>query len=418
MDIKEDSKRNRISNIRILKEFGPGLITGAADDDPSGVATYTIAGAQFGYKYLWLAWLTWPLMASVQMMCAHISLASQKNLVAAVSEKFSRKMIFILVIALFIANTLNVAADLAAMADALEVLTGHRSFLFVVSIGFILTTAMIFLSYRTIARLLAWLTFFLFAYVFTALKVDTNWSALRGGSLQMNMPTTGAEWAMIVAILGTTISPYLFFWQSFQEMEEIRERPQFNFSAVKRFRRWDILFGTFISNLVMYFIIWTAAGSLHASGTTSIESSKQAALALEPLLGSSALLVYTIGILGVGFLAIPTLVGSASLAIADVLHLESGLNKKWKQAKAFYLLLVLSMILAIGLDFIDLNPIRALFYSSIVNGLLSPILIVVCLFVAKDKAIMNGKCISRTTMTVSTVAAIVMTLAAVGMFVF
>lgn len=414
---KTDFDKNN-SPVQFLREFGPGIVTGAADDDPSGVATYTIAGAQFGYGLLWTAWLTWPLMASVQMMCAHISLASRKSLTNALMLRFPRRIVFVIVFALFLANVLNAAADLSAMADALEVLTGHNSFYYVIAIGVILIAAMIFLTYRTIARILTWMTFFLIAYVFTAMKVNTDWSQLAKGTLGFQWPKSSTEWATIVAILGTTISPYLFFWQSSQEVEEIATSPNFNFEKTKIFRRWDVLIGTFVSNLVMYFIIWTAAGSLHHAGITNIESSKQAALALEPLLGSSALLVYTIGILGVGALAIPTLVGSASFAVADVLKWNSGLGKKWSQARAFYIFLCFSMICAIAIDFIKLNPIKTLFYSSIVNGLLSPVLILACLLVIKDVKIIGDRPINKLGFIMVSLTAGVMIFAAIGMFVF
>ena len=418
MSAGQGSSKKIYRHVQFLHEFGPGIVTGAADDDPSGVATYTLAGAQFGYRLLWTAWITWPLMASVQMMCAHITLATRGSLTDALMQKFSRKSVGVLVAALFCANILNVAADLAAMADALGILTGYNSFLNVVFIVIGITGAMIFMSYRSIARTLTWMTFFLLAYVFTALKVDTNWSQLVAGTTSFHLPETSSEWAMLVAILGTTISPYLFFWQSSQEVEEIRESTKFNFDAARIFRRWDILLGTLASNLVMYFIIWTASGSLHAAGIVNVESTKQAAQALEPLLGSSALLVYTLGIFGVGLLAIPTLVGSASLATADLFHWQSGLNKKWGQARAFYIFLIFSMLVALVLDFFEFNPLRALFYSSVVNGVLSPILIIVCLVVAKDFKIMNGHILSRCATGFVAMTAVVMILAAVGMVIF
>lgn len=414
---KQTNKQKSPSAIHLLDDFGPGIVTGAADDDPSGVGTYTIAGSQLGYSLLWTAWFTWPLMASVQLMCAHISLASQKSLTEALLLKFSRKTVGAIVFALFFANVLNVAADLSAMGDALEILTGQTSIVYIVVIGLILTGSMIFLSYRAIARALTWMTFFLFAYVFTAMKVTTDWNQLFLGTFSIKWPSSSAEWAVLVAILGTTISPYLFFWQSSQEVEEIQTNPNFNFSKIKARRNWDVLLGTFVSNIIMYFIIWTSAGSLNAAGITNLETSKQAAEALEPLLGKSALLVYTIGILGVGMLAIPTLVGSASLAVANVFKWESGLNKKWYQARTFYLFLIFTMLSAMAMDLLNMNPIRALFYSSIFNGVLSPILLFICLAIARDQKIMNEKPVGRILLTMVSLTALIMTFAALGLLI-
>ncbi|WP_168196561.1 NRAMP family divalent metal transporter [Bdellovibrio sp. ZAP7] len=404
--------------LRTIKNFGPGMVTGAADDDPSGVATYTIAGALYGYKFLWTSWLTWPLMACVQMMCADIALASEKSLTEAIIQKYSRSLAAPVIFALFTANILNVAADLSAMADALAILTGHPSLLYLVLTGIIVTASIILFTYRTIARTLTWLTFFLLAYVFTAMKVETNWEQLIKGSFYFRPPESSAEWSMIVALLGTTISPYLFFWQSSQELEELRTNKNFDYANVKRLRKWDILLGTFISNLIMYFIIWTAAGSLHASGIFNIENSAQAARALEPLLGHASLVVYTIGILGVGMLAIPTLVGSSSLAVADLFRWQSGLNKKWNEAQAFYSTLCLGMCIAIILNLFQFNPIKALFYSAVVNGLLSPVLIVLCLLVSRDSNIMKNRPLGKPTALLASLTALVMLCSAVGMFLF
>ncbi len=401
----------------MLKELGPGLVTGAADDDPSGVATYTIAGAQSGYQLLWVALVTWPLMASVQLMCAHISMASQLSLTNAFLKKFSRKTVMILVLALFVANMLNVAADLSAMADAVGLLTGYNSAIYVIVFGCAITAAMILLTYKQIARVLTWMTFFLLAYILTALQTKTDWSALRHGTFGPSWPQNKADWSIIVALLGTTISPYLFFWQASQEIEEMHKKKFFNFKLTEKIRNIDILLGTFISNLIMYSIILTAANSLHANGITNIESSRQAAQALEPLLGSAAVFCYTFGLLGVGLLAIPTLVGSASFAVAEIFHWQSGLDKKWYQAKAFYMFLTVSMIVAMGIDFAKINPIKALFYSSILNGLLSPVLIIACLLVATDKALMNKKMLSPVSKFLVFITALLMTLAAAAMFI-
>lgn len=416
------TKKTFNRSIHVLKDFGPGLITGAADDDPSGIATYTVAGAQSGYGYLWTALLTWPLMAAVQFMCSHISLVTKESLTNTFLKKYPKWIVFLLINALLIANTLNVAADLSAMADALSLLTGTNSFLFVIALGGLITVAMIFLNYQQIARLLTWMTFFLMAYIFTAFKSDVNSTELLKGTLIPHWPVNNTEWATLVAILGTTISPYLFFWQSSQEVEEIRQKESgehgFNFAKIRVIRKFDILLGTFVSNLVMYFVILTAASTLHSHQITDIETTKDAALALEPLLGKSAVLCYTLGILGVGLLAIPTLVGSASFAIADFFKWTSGLDKKWDQAKSFYLFLSGSMVVAILIDIVHINPIKALFYSSIVNGVISPILILACLFVVRDRNLMLRQSMGKVAQVLIAAAAFLMILAAGGMFIF
>src|ERR1700730_3942489 len=306
---------------RFLSSLGPGVITGAADDDPSGIATYSIAGAQHGLALLWTACLTWPLMAFVQMMCARIGMVTGRGLAGALHHKFPRPVILIAAIALFAANSINVGADLSGMADAAEMLTNINSHIYVIVFGIGISLATIFFLYQQIATILKWLALVLFAYVITGFIIHPNWKLVAHATFIPNWPKSHEQWGMLVAILGTGISPYLFFWQASQEVEE--DKAKGRRMLVQRFgatkgeittRKIDIDLGTFFSNLVMFFIILTTALTLHAPGITNIQTSKDTAEALEPLAGKFAATLFTLGVIGVGLLAIPTLTGSAAYA--------------------------------------------------------------------------------------------------------
>lgn len=405
--------------------MGPGVITGAADDDPSGIGTYTTAGAQFGTTFLWTALLTWPLMAAVQMACARIGMVTGEGLASALERKFPRPVLIIFCFALFIANTLNVGADLSAMADAAEMLVNGSSHVYVIIFGVVIAWATIKLRYFHIAKVLKWLAIFLFAYVITAFIIEPNWKEVLIDTMTPSIPTGKAQWSILVAILGTTISPYLFFWQASQEVEEEkasgRDVVEKRIGATKKeilIRKYDIGIGTFFSNVVMYFIILATALTLNRHGLTNIETSKQAAEALVPIAGRFASLLYTIGLLGVGFLAIPTLTGSAAYALAETFGWDQGLDEKVNKAKAFYAVIAVSTLFAIIFDFFDFNPIKTLFYSAIVNGLLAPFLLVGIFVVIRDKNLMKGQPSSKLGQTVVGLTTLLMFGAAIGMFVF
>jgi len=410
---------------RMLSALGPGLVSGAADDDPSGVATYSITGARLGTELLWTAWLTWPLMGAIQMMCARIGMVSGRGLAGAMRQKFPRALLVVFSLALLVANTINIAADLAGMADAAEMLTGVNSHFSVIFFGVGIAVATIRLRYYQIASILKWLALALFAYVIAAFQIGPRWAdVLRQASLP-RLPSGPESWAALVAILGTTISPYLFYWQAAQEVEE--EKAMGRRMLVERRgatkkeladRRLDVGVGTLFSNLVMFFIILTTALTLHAHGITNIETSRQAAEALKPIAGEGAAFLYTVGIIGVGLLAIPTLSGSAAYAFAETFGWKSGLDQKLKNARYFYGIVVLSTAAGIAFDFFDVNPIQALYWSAIVNGLLAPFLLVAILIVASDRKIMCGQPSSRLSRTVVAITTLVMFAAAVGMFVF
>ena len=408
----------------LLKSLGPGIITGAADDDPSGIATYSVAGAQLGTKLLWTALLTWPLMAAVQVMCARIGQVTGQGLAANFKLRFPRWLLLGFVIALLIANTINIAADLAGMADAAAMLSGINSHWFVIAFALLISWATVRLPYQQIANVLKWLVLVLFAYPITAFVVGANWGQVLRATLVPSLPHSRVEWATLVAILGTTISPYLFFWQASEEVEEEKSEGRSSL-ALRRgatpeeleLRNIDVGVGAFFSNMVMFFIILTTAITLNRHGIVNIETSRQAAEALRPFAGNFAATLFTLGIVGVGFLAIPTLAGSAAYAFAETLGWRQGLNKKLKQARWFYALILVSTAAGVGLDFIGVNPVKALYWTAVINGLLAPFLLVAILIVAADKKLMHGQPSSRLGWIVVALTTIAMFAAGVAMFV-
>lgn len=408
----------------LLKSFGPGVITGAADDDPSGIATYSIAGAQLGTKLLWTALLTWPLMAAVQMMCARIGKVTGQGLAGNLKQRFPSWLLAVFVMALLAANTINIAADLAGMADAAEMLSGVNAHWFVVIFALLISWATIRLDYHEMANVLKWLVLVLLAYPITAFVVGADWNRVARDTLVPSMPHTRDEWSTLVAILGTTISPYLFFWQASEEVEEEKAAGQTTLAKRRgatpeelELRNVDVGIGTFFSNVVMFFIILTTAITLNRHGITHIESSRQAAEALRPLAGRFAATLFTVGIVGVGFLAIPTLAGSAAYAFAETLGWRQGLDRKFKQARAFYALILLSTGVGVGLDFVGINPVKALYWTAVINGLLAPFLLVAILVIASDKKVMQGQPSSRLGWTIVAITTVAMFAAGVAMFV-
>ena len=381
-----------------IKALGPGFITGAADDDPSGIGTYSVAGAQLGFTMLWTAIVTWPLMGAIQMMCARIGLVTGRGLAAALKRKFPKPILIIFCSTLFVANTFNVGADLAAMGDAASMLTGLHSSIFIVLFGAGITYATVRLSYTQIARVLKYLALFLFSYVITAFIVKPDWGVVLKATLIPTLPKDGLGWSTLVAILGTTISPYLFYWQASQEVEEKKISGHMRYReriGAKRdelvARGFDVGVGTFFSNVVMYFIILTTGVTLYENGVTTIQTSSDAAAVLKPLAGNLAAFLYTIGLVGTGLLAIPTLAGSIAYAWAETFGWSQGLNASLRHARSFYLVIISSMLIGIGLNFTDFHPVEALYWSAVVNGLLAPFLLVGILMVASDEKLMYGQ---------------------------
>jgi NRAMP (natural resistance-associated macrophage protein)-like metal ion transporter len=423
MEVKAGAVKRPNFVRRFFRILGPGVVTGAADDDPSGIATYSIAGAQLGTSLLWTALLTWPLMSMVQMMCARIGMVTGRGLAGALHRKFDRRLVLATSLALLGANTINIGADLAGMADAAQMLTGLDSHWFVVGFGIAIACATIVLRYHQIANTLKWLCLVLFSYVITAFIVHPDWSAAIRDTFMPTWPKGHLAWQTLVAILGTTISPYLFFWQASQEVEEekakgrrmVRERQGCTVRDLMS-RKTDVGVGAFFAVLVMYFIMLTTSSTLHRNGVTDIETSRQAAEVLRPLAGRFAAVLYTLGILGVGFLAIPTLSGSAAYALAETLNWKQGLDEKLQAARAFYGVVIVSTTVGIAIDFANIHPINALFWTAIVNGLLAPFLLVGILFVASDKKLMMGQPSSRLSRVLVGVTALIMFGAAFGMF--
>jgi NRAMP (natural resistance-associated macrophage protein)-like metal ion transporter len=408
----------------MLRSHGPGVITGAADDDPSGIATYSVAGAQLGTKLLWTALLTWPLMAAVQMMCARIGKVTGQGLAGNFKQRFPRWLLGVFIVALLVANTINIAADLAGMADAAEMLSGVKSHVFVLVFAVLISWATVRLHYHQIAKVLKWLVLVLFAYPVTAFVAGADWSRVLRATLVPTMPHSRDEWSTLVAILGTTISPYLFFWQASEEVEEEKAAGQSTLAQRRgatlkelELRNIDVGVGAFFSNMVMFFIILTTAITLNRHGITHIETTRQAAEALRPLAGKFAASLFTIGIVGVGFLAIPTLAGSTAYAFAETLGWRQGLDKELKRARAFYALILLSTGVGVGLEFIGINPVKALYWTAVIKGLLAPFLLVAILVVASDKKLMQSQPSSRLGWTVVALTTPAMFAAGVAMFV-
>ena len=408
--------------VRYFRVLGPGLVTGASDDDPSGITTYSVAGASLGYATLWTAIITFPLMAAVQLVCARIGLVTGRGLAGSVRSHYPRSLLYVACLLLLVANVFNIAADLAAMADSAELLTGLPSLAFVLIFGAAIITLTIWTTYAVFAGCLKWLTAVLFAYVIAGFLAHPDWPAALEATLVPTLRFDRDFIATIVAILGTTISPYLFFWQASQEVEEERARGR---RTLRQRRgataeelndaRLDVATGMFFSNLVMYFIILVTASTLYRSGERSIESSRQAAEALRPLAGDAAYVLFALGIIGTGLLAIPVLAGSASYAVAELFAWRSGLDYTPPQARRFYLVLFAAVTAGVLLDFLGMNPIHMLFLSAIVNGMLAPPLLILVMLVGNNRAIMGAHVNTRWMNVFGWLAAAAMTAAALAL---
>lgn len=401
------------------------MVTGAADDDPAGIATYSIAGAQFGTAFLWVALISWPLMAAVQAMCARIGMVTGQGLMGALQEKFPRPVLATACVALLAANVFNLGADLAGMADAVEVLTGFDSHVWVVVFAVGIGWATVRLRYAALASAFKWLALVLFAYVITAIQVGPHWGAVLRDTFWPTLPRSGEAAATLVALLGTTISPYLFFWQASQEVEEEKSLGRQTLvarrGATRReivHRALDVGIGTFFSNVAMFFIILTTAVTLHRAGIAHLQTSREVAEALQPLAGRLATLIYTIGIVGLGTLAIPTLAGSAAYAFAELFGWREGIDEQFRGAPAFYAAILIALGAGVAMDFANVNAVRALYWSAVINGLLAPFLLVGILLAASDARLMGGQPSSRLGRATVALTAVAMFAAAIAMFVF
>jgi NRAMP (natural resistance-associated macrophage protein)-like metal ion transporter len=415
-------KQNRIK--RFLKVLGPGLITGAADDDPSGIATYSIAGASLGFATLWTALVTLPLMSVVQFPCAKIGMVSGMGLAAVLRKHYSRWLLYPAVFLLLIANTINAGTDIGAIGAAINLIVPVPISYLIVPIALFIVALQFWGSYRLITRVFKWLTLTLFAYIGAAFLAKPNWREALQATFIPTLSFDKNYIVTLVAILGTTISPYLFFWQASQEVEEeinmgrktIEERQGATYAELKD-ATLDTDVGMFVCNLVFYFVIVAAAATLHAHGKTDIQSATDAAQALEPLAGSAAKYLFAVGLIGVGFLAVPVLTGSAAYAVAETFGWECRLDDKPRQAPYFYSVIAASTLVGMLINFSGINPMSALFWTAVINGLVSPPLLVVIMLVSNNKRVMGDKKNGLATNVVGWAAVAVMFAAAVGLVV-
>jgi NRAMP (natural resistance-associated macrophage protein)-like metal ion transporter len=420
--IKAASERNPLR--RFLKLLGPGLITGASDDDPSGIGTYTSAGASLGFVTLWTAILTLPLMAVVQFTCAKIGMVSGMGLAGVLRKNYPRWLLYFAILGLVVANTINAGADIGAIAAAINMVAPPvPASLLVVPIAIGIVALQIWGSYHTIARVFKWLTLSLFAYVAAAFLARPHWNEVLKATLIPHLSADSQYITTLVAIAGTTISPYLFFWQASEEVEEEvsmgRKTQKQRAGATQRelnTARWDTLAGMIFCNLVFYFVILAAATTLHATGKTNIQSATDAAKALEPLAGAAAKYLFAAGLIGAGFLAVPVLTGSSAYAVAETFGWKYGLDTKPHEAKQFYAIIAASTLIGMLVNFLGINPIKALFLTAVINGVIAPPLLVVILLVANNKKVMGKRTNGRGANFVGWLTCALMFAAAAGMF--
>jgi len=402
--------------------LGPGLTTGASDDDPSGIATYSQAGAQFGYSFLWLSALTFPLMSLVQEMCARIGLVTGRGLAGNIRIHFSKRVISFTAFLLFCANTFNIGANLGAMAQAVRLLQPNWNFGILVLVFAVISIGLqVFTPYERYARYLKWLALVLIAYIASAFLANLQWGEVMKSAFVPTFEISKDFMLMFCAILGTTISPYLFFWQTSQEIENqiqqgkttIKLRTGTNKKELKDMRV-DVWSGMFLSNLVMFFIIAACGTILYGNGITNITSAAQAAEALRPFAGDATYLLFAIGIIGTGLLAIPVLAGSSSYAISEGLKWKAGLSHNLRQARAFYGIIIFSVAIGFALNFIGLDPIRALIYSAVANGIVAPIVLTLIVLISSNKKIMGEWVNKKITTVMGWLVTLTMALAGVG----
>jgi NRAMP (natural resistance-associated macrophage protein)-like metal ion transporter len=384
-----------------VKQLGPGLITGAADDDPSGIATYSQAGAQFGYNMLWTVLFTYPLMVGIQMVSARLGYITGKGLAANVKAVFPRPVLYGIVGLLLIANTINIAADIAAMGEALRLLLGGSAHLYSVCFGVLCLVLQVYLRYETYVRYLKWLTLALLSYVAVIFTIHIHWGTVLSEMVLPRLVLDHNTITMIVAVFGTTISPYLFFWQAAQEMEDLRAinarnggtstLPHASDVARRQMRRirWDTYVGMGFSNLIAFFIILSTAATLHVAGIVDIQTSAQAAEALRPLGGATAFLLFSLGIIGTGMLAVPVLAGSAAYAVSESFDWQSGMDRKLPEAMGFYGIIGIATIGGVGLTFTHLDPVRALLWSAEINGIIAVPIMAIMMILASRKDVMG-----------------------------
>jgi len=425
LDIAAVADMGRVSKFGFLRMLGPGLITGAADDDPSGIATYSQVGAQFGFGMAWVMIVSYPLMVAIQEISARIGRVTGQGIAGNIRQHYSVWLLRLIVGLLLIANTINLGADLGGMGDALKLLIGGSTHLYVVLFAVGCALLEIFSSYDRYVAILKWSTLSLFAYVATVLVVHVSWADV-GRAIVMPPISLGKDYIVaVVAVLGTTISPYLFFWQSSEEAEDERttdgDEPLLvdPAQAPRQLRRIkiDTYFGMAVSNVIALFIIITTAATLNAHGVTDIQTSAQAAQALKPIAGPLAFVVFAAGIIGTGLLAIPVLAGSAAYAVGEALDWPTGLGRKPREAKAFYGVVAFATLIGIGINFTSIDPIKALFWSAVINGVVAvPVMILIMLMVMKPK-VMGDFTLSRPLQAMGWLSTAVMAITVIGMLI-
>jgi NRAMP (natural resistance-associated macrophage protein)-like metal ion transporter len=421
---KNSPKKPRHRRVRkFFSELGPGLITGAADDDPSGISTYSVTGASFGYAPLWTALFSFPLMVAVQIMCARLGMVTGRGLAGVLRRNYSRWVLWAACLLLVVANVVNIGADLGGMADATAMMTGVKPLVFTPIYAVLITSLLFWTSYQFIARVFKWLTLVLFAYVIAAFLARPDWSAVLRSTFVPHFEWSSSYIATFVGILGTTISPYLFFWQAAEEVEEERKLGR---RSVKQRRgaseeeirksRIDVITGMFFSQLVMYFIILTTAATLHAHGQTHIDTAQEAAEALKPLAGRGAYLLFTLGLIGTGMLGVPVLAGAAAYAVAEAGAWRGTLEDRPHLAKRFYGVVGISMIIGLALNYAGFNAVKMLFWAAVLNGVLAPPLIVLVVLLSSNKKIMGKRTNPPLLRALGWATAVIMAAAAIAMF--
>lgn len=419
-----EAARERNPLRRLLKVLGPGLITGASDDDPSGIGTYTSAGASLGLATLWTAVLTLPLMAVVQFVCAKIGMVTGTGLAGVLRKHYPRWLLYFAITGLVVANTINAGADVGAIGAAANLLLPSLPIkAVVVPVALAVLALQVWGSYRLIANVFKWLTLTLFAYVAAAFLSRPHWGEVLRATLAPHFGSDGRYITTLVAILGTTISPYLFFWQASEEVEEevsmgrktLKEREGATRKELQA-AKWDTLAGMIFCNVVFYFVILAAASTLHTTGKTDIQSATDAAKALEPLAGAAAKYLFAAGLIGAGFLAVPVLTGSSAYAVAETFGWKYGLDTKPGEAKKFYAIIAASTLAGALLNFTGVNPIKALFWTAVINGVVAPPLLVVLMLVANNKKVMGKHTNGTAANVVGWLTCALMFAAAAGMF--
>jgi len=422
LEVRLEREKNPIK--RLLIVLGPGLITGASDDDPSGIGTYTQAGAAFGFATLWTAPATLPMMAAVQLICAKIGMVSGMGLAGVLRKHYARWVVYGSMSLLVIANTINAGTDIGAIAAAVNLLVPIPALVLVVPIAIGILTVQILGSYALISRIFKWLTLTLFAYIGAAFLAQPHWREVLIGTVVPTLRVDHQYLMTLVAILGTTISPYLFFWQASQEVEEelnmgrltLAEREGATDQEIK-IAEIDVNTGMLFASIVFYFVILASAATLHVAGKTDIQTATDAAEALKPLSGGAASILFALGLIGSGFLAVPVLTGSSAYAIGEAFGWNCGLDEKLRTAPRFYAVIIVSTLVGMLINFLRIQPVTALFWTAVINGVLAPPLLVMIMLVSNNKEVMGKRVNGRLTNFIGWTTAALMCAAALGMFV-